>query len=252
MGIPGVAGYLMAGLVGIFTGWLVNLLLDTLPFQRKLSSPYCGKCLQPVGWGAWLTFRACPHCGRKHTTRRWILIFIFFAASLWMHFSPPGMLGYWIGLGLLAYFLLGFVMDLEHHAIVLSVTIVGAIIGLALGWYLWGIGATLLGGGFGFLVMYLLYLFGRLYGRWLIKRRNIEMDEESLGFGDVTLSGVIGLMLGWPQIAGGLLLGVFFGGLTSGLIILISVLRKNYQPSMAVAYAPFLILGAMIFLYIPN
>jgi len=252
MGIPGLNGYLLAILLGFLSAWLVNLFLDNLPYSRNMLKPHCANCHQPIGWGSWLGFKSCLHCGRKRSARTWIVFGVMVAASVWMNYSPPGMLGYWLGLGLLAYFMLVFVMDLENHAIVFSVTGLGAIIGLALGWHLWGIVSTLIGGAFGFFVMYLFYQLGRLYGRWLIKRRGIEMDEDTLGFGDVTISGVIGFMLGWPQIVGGLLLGVFLGGLISGLIILISVLRKKYQPNMSVAYAPFLVIGAMIFLFIPN
>lgn len=252
MGISGVFGDLLAAIIGYLCGWLVNLLLDTLPFYRKSLKPHCLKCRQPNGWGRWLTFQSCLYCGAKQTFRHWLVFLVMIISSLIMSYFPPGMLGYWLGMGLLTYFVLVFVMDLEHHAIIFVVTALGVIIGLAVGWELWGLSSSLIGGVFGFFVMYVFYQLGRLYGRWLIKRRGLDIDEDTLGFGDVTLSGVIGLMLGWPQIVGGLLLGVFFGGLVSGLIILISVLRKKYQPNMAIAYAPFLIIGAFIFLFIPN
>lgn len=245
-------GVLLALGLGLAGGLLVNLLLDSLPFNRFSLHPHCTHCQQPVGWGDWLSFKPCGQCNQKRSKRTWWFFGFYLLASLVMHFFPPGMLGYWMGFGMLVYFGLVFVMDLEHHAIVFTVTIAGAIIGLFLGWHLWGILPTLIGGVAGLAIMYLFYLFGRLFGRWMIKRRKIEMDEETLGFGDVTISGVIGLMLGWPQIIGGLILGIFFGGLISGLLILVSVLRKKYDPSLAIAYAPFLVLGAMMFLYIPK
>lgn len=252
MGIQGFSGIIISLLTGILVGFIVNLLLDSMPFDRKVVKPYCIYCHQQIGWGRWVAVQACQNCGKKRPARFWIVLVLLVGSSIFMHFFPPGMLGYWLGMGLFAYFTLIFIMDLEHHAIVISATLIGVVIGIGVGWYLWGPVSMLIGGVFGFLVMYLFYLLGRLYGRWLKKRRGIEMDEETLGFGDVTLSAVIGLMLGWPQIAGGLLLGVFFGGLVSGLIILISVMRKKYRSNMAVAYAPFLILGAFIFLFIPK
>lgn len=249
MNIPGL---ILAVFVGLLAGFLTNYFLDTLPFSRTNLMPHCVHCNQPMQWGRWLLFHKCAACSQPRSARTtWMFIF-YLLASILMYFFPPGMLGYWIGIGLLAYFGLVFVMDLEHHAIVFPVTILGAVIGLALGIYLWGLVPAIIGGLAGLGIMYLFYLFGRLFGRWMKKRRNIEMDEETLGFGDVTISGVIGFMLGWPQIIGGLILGILFGGLTSALIILISVIRKNYKPSLAIAYAPFLIMGAMVFLYVPK
>ena len=247
-----ILGLALSIFTGLLAGLLVNFSLDTLPFSRTKLTPHCIHCSQPMQWGRWFLFQKCAECSQTRSARTaWVFIF-YLLSSIIMHFFPPGMLGYWIGMGLLAYFGLVFVMDLEHHVIVFPVTIFGAIIGLALGIYLWGWVSAIIGGLAGLGIMYLFYLFGRLFGRWMKKRRKIEMDEETLGFGDVTISGVIGFMLGWPQIIGGLILGILFGGLTSGLIILISVFRKKYNPSLAIAYAPFLVLGAMVFLYIPK
>ena len=77
--------------------------------------------------------------------------------------------------------------------------------------------------------------------------------EEALGFGDVTISAVLGLMLGWPVIMYGLLFGVLAGGLISLALILILVAARRYQ-SMTVftAYGPYLVFGAAILLYFPK
>ncbi len=85
----------------------------------------------------------------------------------------------------------------------------------------------------------------------MAKRRNQEV-EDALGFGDVNLAGIVGLLLGWPEVVGGLLLAIIAGGVVSGLIMLVMAVLRKYKAMTAIPYAPFLILGAIIFLYIPK
>jgi prepilin signal peptidase PulO-like enzyme (type II secretory pathway) len=59
-------------------------------------------------------------------------------------------------------------------------------------------------------------------------------------------------MLGWPEIVGGLLLAILLGGVVSALIILGMALLRRYKAMTAIPYAPFILLGAIIFLYIPK
>ena len=72
----------------------------------------------------------------------------------------------------------------------------------------------------------------------------------ALGFGDVNLSGILGLLLGWPAITVGLLFAVLAGGLISLFIILGMLVTKKYKAFTAIPYAPFLILSALFLLYI--
>jgi leader peptidase (prepilin peptidase) / N-methyltransferase len=73
-----------------------------------------------------------------------------------------------------------------------------------------------------------------------------------LGFGDVTLSGVMGLLLGWPGIMGGLLIAIGLGGVFSLLFILIKLITKKYQAFSSIPYAPFIIFGSLILIYLPD
>ena len=73
----------------------------------------------------------------------------------------------------------------------------------------------------------------------------------ALGFGDVTLAGVLGLILGWPGIMAGLLLAILLGGLVSGIYLIVLVILKRYQLFSAIPYAPFLVLSTIILLYRP-
>jgi leader peptidase (prepilin peptidase)/N-methyltransferase len=66
-----------------------------------------------------------------------------------------------------------------------------------------------------------------------------------MGFGDVKLSGVLGLFtawLGWDVWAGGLLLGFFLGGVF-GIAV---VLMQRGGRKTALPFGPFMILGALL------
>jgi leader peptidase (prepilin peptidase)/N-methyltransferase len=98
--------------------------------------------------------------------------------------------------------------------------------------------------------MLVFYFVGEWYVRFMSKKRGLDKNEVALGFGDVNLSGIIGLLLGWPGITAGLLFAVLAGGLTSLFLIIRMVLRKKYNAFTAIPYAPFLILGVVILLYL--
>jgi leader peptidase (prepilin peptidase)/N-methyltransferase len=74
-------------------------------------------------------------------------------------------------------------------------------------------------------------------------------DGEALGFGDVNLSGVLGLVLGWPGIALALFLTILIAAAASIIYLAIMLLLKRYQPYLSIPYGPFLIAGAVILLY---
>lgn len=62
----------------------------------------------------------------------------------------------------------------------------------------------------------------------------------ALGMGDVKLAGVIGLMVGFPQV----ILALLFGMIAAGLVALaLSLIRRDARPR-TLAYAPYLALGA--------
>jgi leader peptidase (prepilin peptidase)/N-methyltransferase len=94
-----------------------------------------------------------------------------------------------------------------------------------------------------------LYYLGIAFSRYLSRRRGTEIEEEALGFGDVNLAGVLGLVLGWPLIWISLLFGILAGGVISLVIILGMLVSRRYRAFTAIPYAPFLILGAVFFLY---
>ncbi len=69
-----------------------------------------------------------------------------------------------------------------------------------------------------------------------------------IGFGDVKLGILLGLILGWPNILMGLFLSYLIGGIIgTGLIIL-----KKKKIKSEVPFAPFLITGTMIAVFFGN
>ncbi len=237
-------------LLGYVVGTVVNFLADVLPVHRKLSLPTCPGCLANRSWGRFLTYRSCETCGRKISARNILIPIIFMGLTVYFHFFPGERLGFWPILLLLAYFAIVLVNDLEYKVVLFQVSIAGLVLCFIFGYYLHGLIPTLLGGMAGFAIMYLLYLGGQWFMNYLSRRRGVPMDQVALGFGDVSMSTVIGLLLGWPAITVGLMIGILAGGLISGLFLAGMVILRRYQPLSALPYTPFLILGAAALLII--
>ena len=239
----------------LILGWaaalLVNYFSDVLPATRKLSSPVCKQCSAKFTWIDYLLLKKCADCGTERGWRTWLTQLLGVAATIYIWFSPPKALGFWLGYILLIYLSVVFIIDVEHRLVLHPVSYFGVALGLLVGTQLHGIRTTLLGGVSGFAMMFSLYYLGVLFARWMSKRRGETIIEEgdALGFGDVNLAGILGLILGWPLISMGILTAILAGGLVSLVLILGMLALKRYEAFAAIPYAPFLILGAILLLY---
>lgn len=237
-------------ILGWASGAVVNYLADVLPRTRTFSTPLCGRCGSEKSWISLLWPTKCDQCQKRGTIRTWVVFAAGLAASYVLWFFPPDRLGYFLGLLWMVYFGLVVVIDLEHRLILHPVSLVGGVLAFPQGILLHGVGKTILGGFAGFLIMLIFYFLGILFVKQLSRIRGEESDQIALGFGDVNLAGVIGLLLGWPGVIAGLIIAILIGGLVSGLYLLVKVLKKQYTAFEALPYGPFLVLSAVYLLYI--
>ncbi len=239
-------------LLGNGLGVVVNYLADVLPHTRRFSPVRCHHCQQPYSWKEYLLLRHCSYCGTRRSRRAFVvqIVFSLLTLALWL-WPPPDRLPLVMAWGVLLYFGVVFVIDWEHRVVLYQVSAVGVVLGAGVGIWLNGWQSALLGGGLGFGIMLVLYYLGEVFMRWTAGRRGLEAgDEVALGFGDVTLSGVLGLMLGWPRIGIGLFFAILLGGLVGGLYLLWLVLRRRYQPFAALPYTPYLLIVAAVLMYL--
>ena len=237
-------------LLGWMVGLLLNYLADVLPRTRRLTSLHCTSCGNKISLQNFLFLRKCGHCGARAVLRARIVQALSTILVPIIFYFPPERFGFWLSLPYFLYFALVFIMDVEYRVVLYEVIGAGILLSIPMGIYWNGWWNSLLGGITGFGIMFILYYFGILFNRWMSKRRGEEIDEVALGFGDVNLSGVLGLLLGWPKIAISLFFSVVIGGVFSGLYLLGSVLARRYRPFTAIPYAPFLVIAAVILFYL--
>ncbi len=176
--------------------------------------------------------------------------------TFWIWFYNDQVLPFPLGMLLLIYLAIVLIIDLEHRVILHPVSIVGAVLGLGIGIYLRsgqslasGITSTLLGGAVGFGIMLVFYFLGEWFVKRMAKKGSMPADEVALGFGDVNLSGILGLLLGWQFIFYCLFFAILVGGVVSLVIILGMLISKKYKAFTAIPYAPFLIMSAIYFIF---
>jgi len=107
------------------------------------------------------------------------------------------------------------------------------------------------GGLYGFGIMFMIYLFSFVFKR-LTELGGGRIGRTVLGFGDIYLAGLGGMLVGWPYIGFALLIAVLLGGIGAVLLISSKIARiGRYRRYSAIPYAPYLTTGIALMVYIP-
>jgi leader peptidase (prepilin peptidase)/N-methyltransferase len=243
----------ISGLIFVFCGVIVgiaaNYLADVLPRNRHLTAPVCLECGSRRSIKEFLTGKSCQACGKKNSTRYWIVICGAMILSVFIGFFPARNLPFLVSEILFLMFLVMIITDVEYRIILEQVSGAGYILAAFSGLYLHGFNKTILGGISGFLIFLGLYYLGKIFARRMSRNRETPVDEEALGFGDVNLAGIVGFLTGFPYVLPALLMAVVLGGLVSGGVIIAAVLKKQYEAFQAIPYGPFIIIGGIFILY---
>ncbi|MBT3239799.1 MAG: hypothetical protein HON98_08230 [Chloroflexi bacterium] len=240
---------LLIGLLGFITGIFINFVIEFLYAKRNFIPGDELAVKTNKGILVYFFPWKFPEIALPKKIRIIAIDILFIIISLWLWVSPPTKVEFFWGFPLLIYFSIIIVIDMEYKLIFNQMSIVGAILGITLGVYLHGFTQTLFGGLFGYGIMFIMYKLGEIYIKRLAISRGEEVEEVALGFGDVNLGGILGLILGWPGIMIGLFFGVFLGGIFSLGIIIFKKITGRYSALEAIPYAPFLIIGTIVLIY---
>jgi leader peptidase (prepilin peptidase) / N-methyltransferase len=240
---------LAAGLLGLLIGSFLNVVVHRVPRGESVASPPsacpgCGTAIRPrdnVPVISWLLLRRrCRDCGEPISARYPLVELgtagLFAVMALRFGADPvlPAYL-YLAGVGMALALIdldvrrLPDVLTLPSYPVALVLLGVAALAGSDSGDWI----RAVLGG----LAMFALY-FGLCFAY-----------PAGMGFGDVKLSGVLGLYLGWlgwGVWAVGLFLGFFLGGVFGVALMA----RGRGGRKTAVPFGPFMLLGALVALLV--
>ncbi len=239
--------YVGFALLGLAIGSFLNLCIDRLPRDGSIVSPgshcdSCGRALGPVDLVPvlsylWLRGR-CRYCGAAIPAR--VLVVEIAAGALYP------LLAWHYGLGLelaaalvyLSAFIVIFFIDLEHRLVLVAVALPAMVAAFAFSFFWNGFEEFWPKTGPGFALSALL---GATVGVGLMAVPHVVTRGRGMGFGDVYLAGLIGLVTGFPQVLVALWMGIVAGGAVAiALLVARAVGRKD-----AIPFGPFLVVGAM-------
>lgn len=243
--------------LGAVCGVIINYFSDVLPMYRKPGPPICPNCAKRFTLHNYLISFRCKNCGQGVSLRT-ILVHIFsIISSLLFWIFPYQNLSFWLTIPVIIFLGVILVIDIEYRVVLIQTSVFGLILMFVLGvanqgLSLKGLIITLLGGAAGFLIMIGFYYLGILFSRIMSGIRHQEIEEVALGFGDVYVSAILGLLIGWPGIISAIILAIVISGIFSFLFIIVLSILKKYKSFSAIPYTPFLIIGTLILPYLLN
>lgn len=251
--------------LGFGAGVIINRAADTLPPPDRLSmleSPRCGYCGKPrrlveqIGLaGFLLSGGRCSHCHSPLPLRPpivelgGIILFAFIASRFSLSLTAAG------AALMTAILLLITVVDMEHRLILNIVVLPATVAALIASPILMNLSlrdsavTALLGMIVGYVLVFGIYLLGRVFVMMMARRRGQSIDVVAFGLGDVKLAGFVGAMVGFPAVITALVYAIFLGGAASVLVLAFQLLiRQRYAAFMAIPYGPFMTTAAWLFM----
>ena len=247
--------------LGACVGSFLNVCIVRMPGENSVIHPpsHCPQCQNPILWKdnipliSWILLKGrCRFCKTKISSRYFFVelltacLFVFF----YHYFGLTKLLIPY--LFMMSCFIVATFVDFEHRIIPDEISIGGMCFGLLFSFFIpelhghawgsepfflanlkslgWSAVGVLVGGG-------AIYALGMI-GDWIFKK-------ESMGGGDVKLLAMIGAFLGWKMAILTFFIAPFFGAVYG-------VVEKIRTKDTAIAYGPFLILGALICLFFGN
>ena len=230
----------ITALVGLLMGHVLDIAFDRLYTDAPLGGPAyrCPHCrarlrplyLLPVLGPLWSRGR-CADCGRPLPLHAFVLApgaaALFATSQLVFDGLGPALLA---GFFATIFLTLAFT-DLERRLLPNRVVYPSIVLAAAVSWAWPEVSvAQVFGGGAAALVITsVLYVAGR----------------GAFGFGDVKLSVLMGLVVGFPSV----LVGMFMGAFAAGVFVLPLVLLRVLDRRDYIAYGPFIAAGAVIALF---
>jgi leader peptidase (prepilin peptidase)/N-methyltransferase len=231
-------------ILGLAVGSFLNVCIDRLPRNESIINPpsHCPACQQKLATKdlipvfSYLRLRGrCRYCQAAIPWRLfWVELAtaVIFVLLYWHYGLRPE-------LGVLAFyaclFTIIFVIDLEHGLILNKIAYPGMVVALLLALYPlpWlnepmgmRIAYAALGGAIGFAIFLLIVILSR----------------GGMGWGDVKLAALVGLVTGFPLVFLAVIMAAILGGIVA-VALLIARKRKRRQ---TIPFGPFLAVAAMV------
>lgn len=249
-----IVAYVLSGIFGLCVGSFLNVVIYRVPNGMSLAKPnsHCPKCKYELRWydnipilSYLMLLGKCRSC-KTHISFRYtaveianMLLWLLCTFLFWEKSIPLAC----IYMLTSSVFICVFFIDLEHKIIYDRFQIILLVLAVAsiffdnsYGWL-----SHVIGGVAGFTVFYLIsWIFEKIY------------QKEGLGGGDVKLTGVIGLLLGWER----LLLALLIATIPAAIIMLIANrVRENNTEEIEedetkqYPFAPFLVFGFSVAMF---
>jgi len=246
--------YFFIFLLGASIGSFLNVLIDRLPQEKKITGrSVCDECGHQLSWhdlipifSFFLLKGHCRYCRKKIsfqyplveilTGLMFIFVFLTYVKniqeiSIWQNWLV--ILSLW---GIFSCFIVIFFSDVKYHLI--SDYILWALFGFSF-FLKFSYHSTEI------LKQFQIDIFSSLivaFPIWLIY---FLSKEKAMGLGDVYLAAILGFLLGWQKGFLALYISFVLGGITGFFLILFG--RKKLKSK--IAFGPFLVVGAFLMLF---
>lgn len=250
----------IASLLGLIAGTIINALADDLPLRKNPSLPHYpdGSPRPVLAWSGLIAFLTGRRESADGARLGWryplteLLTIVLMIVTVQVTADDPSVDGLQLAFYLLyvAIFVLITVIDIEHRLILFVVIIPSAAIALLDAvtgpvQHMPDLRLSLLGGILGFLVFFVLYLGGILFSYVMAKIRGYDLPEVAFGYGDVMLAALCGLILGWQPLIFAIFIAVFLGALGAMIYLVVRSLMGRYDLFTPLPYGPYIVIGAL-------